>query len=171
MPSLSHASTTFPPAVLDVEASGFGRHSYPIEVGFILPDGHAFCTLVRPQPQWTHWDEGAAALHHISRSLIEQRGQGVHDVATLLNAELRGHTVYSDGWANDYSWLAILFDAADMTPSFKLDNLRALLTEQDSERWHQVKDQVSTELGCQRHRASTDARILQMTLKRLHTGA
>jgi hypothetical protein len=36
--------------VIDVEASGFGRGSYPIEVGFVLPDGEAVCTLVRPRP-------------------------------------------------------------------------------------------------------------------------
>ena len=27
------------PAVLDIEASGFGRDSFPVEVGFVLPDG------------------------------------------------------------------------------------------------------------------------------------
>ena len=27
------------PCVLDMEASGFGRHSYPVEVGVALPDG------------------------------------------------------------------------------------------------------------------------------------
>lgn len=42
------------PAVLDVEASGFGRYSYPIEVGYALPDGRVFCTLIRPEPHWTH---------------------------------------------------------------------------------------------------------------------
>jgi len=28
-----------PPGVLDMEASGFGRDSYPIEVGYVLPTG------------------------------------------------------------------------------------------------------------------------------------
>ena len=27
------------PIVIDVEASGFGKGSYPIEVGVVLPDG------------------------------------------------------------------------------------------------------------------------------------
>ena len=27
------------PAILDIEASGFGRGSYPIEIGYYLPDG------------------------------------------------------------------------------------------------------------------------------------
>ncbi len=155
------------PAVLDVEASGFGRNSYPIEVGFVLPDGHAYCTLVRPEPQWTHWDEKAEQLHHIPRAIIEQRGMAATEVARKLNQDLRGQTVYSDGWANDYSWIGALFDAADMTPSFKLENLRVLLNEEEADRWHVVKQQISNERGAQRHRASSDARLLQLTLQRL----
>jgi hypothetical protein len=156
-----------PPAVLDVEASGFGRNSYPIEVGFVLPDGHSYCTLVRPEPHWTHWDEKAEQLHHIPRTIIEQRGLPAPDVARKLNDKLRGQTVYSDGWSNDYSWIGALFDAADMTPQFKLENLRVLLDEEEANQWHIVKQQISAERGAQRHRASSDARLLQLTLQRL----
>lgn len=156
-----------PPAVLDVEASGFGRRSYPIEVGYVLPDGEVFCTLIRPEPDWTHWDPQAEHLHHIPRELVVTRGRPVAEVAQLLNARLRGRTVYSDGWANDYTWLGALFEAAEMAPSFKLENLRALLQDQEAERWHETKQQVSRELGAQRHRASSDARLLQLTVQRL----
>jgi hypothetical protein len=159
------------PTVLDVEASGFGRASYPIEVGFVLPDGHTFCTLIRPLEHWTHWDEQAAQTHHIPRPLLHERGQSVTEVARRLNTDLRGQTVYSDGWANDYSWLGALFDAADMTPAFRLENLRKLLTEAESERWHLIKAQVSAERGAQRHRASSDARLLQLTFQRLRSAA
>jgi hypothetical protein len=159
------------PAVLDVEASGFGRNSYPIEVGFVLPDGHTFCTLIRPLDHWTHWDEQAAQTHHIPRPLLHARGQDVTEVARRLNTDLRGQTVYSDGWANDYSWLGALFDAADMTPAFRLENLRKLLTEAESERWHLIKAQISSERGAQRHRASSDARLLQLTFQRLRKAA
>jgi hypothetical protein len=169
--STSPSASTLAPTVLDVEASGFGRNSYPIEVGFVLPDGHTYCTLVRPEPQWTHWDDKAAALHHITRALLEQRGQSAASVARKLNTDLRGQTVYSDGWANDYSWLGTLFDAADMSPAFKLENLRMLLSEEDADRWHTVKAQVSTERGAQRHRASSDARLLQLTYQRLRHAA
>ena len=91
------------------------------------------------------------------------------EVAHQINRQLAGQTVYSDGWANDYSWLGALFDAADMTPAFKLENLRALLDEQQADQWHTVKAQVSSENGIQRHRASADARLLQLTLIRLRT--
>ena len=155
------------PTMLDVEASGFGRKSYPIEVGFVLPDGRAYCTLIRPEPEWTHWDAQAEATHHIPRAIVLERGLPVHDVALSINQQLAGQTVYSDGWANDYSWLGALFDAADMTPSFRLENLRALLSEVEADQWHTVKAQVAQENATQRHRASADAKLLQLTLLRL----
>lgn len=163
-------TTPLAPTVVDVEASGFGRNSYPIEVGFVLPNGHAYCTLIRPEAHWTHWDAQAEATHHIPRALILQRGLPVPEVARAINAQLAGQTVYSDGWANDYSWLGALFDAADLSPAFRLENLRALLDEQQADQWHTVKAQVSSERGVQRHRASADARLLQLTLLRLRNG-
>lgn len=157
------------PTVLDIEASGFGRNSYPIEVGYVLPNGHTYCTLVRPEPHWTHWDTQAEGLHHISRTLLETRGLSAIEVARTLNTHLAGQTVYSDGWANDYSWLGTLFDAADMTPRFRLENLRALLSESEADLWHTIKAQVNAERGPHRHRASSDARVLQLTLQRLRS--
>ena len=168
---MSHIPLAHPaPTVLDVEASGFGRNSYPIEIGFVLPNGHAYCTLIRPEAHWTHWDAQAEATHHIPRALLVQRGLAVPEVARTINAQLAGQTVYSDGWANDYSWLGALFDAAEMSPAFKLENLRALLDDHQADQWHTVKAQVSTERGVQRHRASADARLLQLTLLRLRHG-
>lgn len=155
------------PTVLDIEASGLGRHSYPIEVGYVLPDGQAYCTLVLPEPEWTHWDESAAALHRIPRELLQRRGLPAREVALRLNQQLQGQTVYSDGWANDYSWLNALYEAAEMSPHFKLDNLRTLLTESEADHWHQTKAEIASERGNQRHRASSDARLLQLTLLRL----
>jgi hypothetical protein len=166
---LPHHDLTVP-TVLDVEASGFGRNSYPIEIGFVLPNGHTFCTLVRPEAHWTHWDAQAEATHHISRALVLARGVPVLEVARTINAQLAGQTVYSDGWVNDYSWIGLLFDAADMSPAFKLENLRVLLDDQEADQWHTVKAQVTRERGVQRHRASADARLLQLTLLRLRNG-
>ena len=167
--AVASSKTQDTPAILDMEASGFGRASYPIEVGYALPDGRTFCTLIQPASEWTHWDAGAEALHHIPRSAVLQHGRHVRDVAQHLNEQLRGRTIYSDGWANDYSWLAALFDAAGKRPAFKLDNLRALLNEHEAANWHVVKKQVERELSLQRHRASSDARVLQLTLTRLRT--
>jgi hypothetical protein len=154
-------------AILDMEASGFGRNSYPIEVGYVLADGSSFCTLIRPEPNWTHWDEQAEQTHGISRAIAERHGQDATTVAHKLNANLAGKTLYSDGWANDYSWLGKLFDAANISPHFKLDNLRILLTEQEAERWHVVKHAMAQETQIDRHRASADAKLLQLTLAKI----
>ena len=166
-PTADVVPTEAAPVVLDIEASGFGRDSYPIEVGCVMPDGRAFCTLIRPEPGWLHWDPDAERVHHISREATLRHGRPAADVARLLNDRLAGMTVYSDGWANDYTWLGALFEAAGSTPSFRLENLRVLLSEREANHWHVVKQQVAREMRLQRHRASADARVLQATLLRL----
>eukprot|EP01136_Pigoraptor_vietnamica_P011013 Opistho-1_new@3520 len=120
------------PAILDVEASGFGRGSYPIEVGFVEPEGRCFCSLIAPVPDWQHWDDSAEALHGISRAALQAHGKSPRWVAAEMNERLRGQTVYCDGWGNDYAWLALLFDCADLQPSFHLEDLRRLLTEDEA---------------------------------------
>ncbi|ARV20561.1 hypothetical protein AEP_03643 [Curvibacter sp. AEP1-3] len=168
--TLDRPITHLAPTVLDIEASGLGRSSYPIEVGYVLPDGHAYCTLVQPEQDWTHWDDSAAALHRITRELLHERGLRAREVATLLNTQLAGQTVYSDGWANDFTWLNVLYEAAGMSPRFKLENLRSLLSDEEADQWHVVKAQIASERGTQRHRASSDARLIQLTLQRIRAG-
>ena len=159
------------PTVIDVEASGFGKGSYPIEVGFVLPDGRGDCMLIRPGPQWRHWDVAAERLHHISRALLEERGRPARDVAERLNAQLAGRIVYTDGWAHDYTWLSILYEAAGCTPSYRLDNLQRLLTQDELAGWDAAKAEVGAEAALARHRASADARVLQTTVMRLRAAA
>lgn len=168
MPLFSPTFTSeYPPPILDIEASGFGLGSYPIEVGIVMPDGRSWCSLVKPEPEWQHWDPNAAAVHHITRDNLARHGRPAREVAIALNEWLEGLVVYSDAWAHDYTWMSRLFDAADMTPHFKLDNLRALLTDNEAARWHELKHQVALGMILQRHRASSDARLLQSTLKAL----
>ena len=156
------------PAIIDIEASGFGHGSYPIEIGAVLPDGSAFCTLIRPEAAWTHWDaHAAAATHRIERDLLLRYGRGVVNVAQMLNDRLRGLSVLCDGWAHDFVWLNLLFDAAERVPLFRLDDLRSVLTPEQAAAWHDMRQRVLAESGLLRHRASSDARVLQTTLMRL----
>ena len=166
------AATTPPapaslPCVLDIEASGFGRHSYPIEVGYALPDGRAVCMLVKPPVDWTHWDETAQQVHGITRETLQTHGRPVEEVARTLNADLAGMTVYCDGWAHDYAWLAALFEAAHIRAGFKLDSVGSLLTDARLERLDAARKAALTEMGLTRHRASNDARALQRALQRV----
>jgi hypothetical protein len=152
---------------LDIEASGFGRHSYPIEVGYVLDDGRAWCTLIQPLPEWTHWDAEAARVHGITRAALERHGRTPVDVARSLNEALAGRTVYCDGWAHDYPWLATLFDAAGMAPRFHLESAAVLLPGDQLDRLGAARQQAQAALGLQRHRASGDARMLQRALATL----
>ena len=157
----SHASL---PCVIDIEASGFGRGSYPIEIGFVLPDGSAYCTLIQPDEDWTHWDEEAARIHGISRSLLVRHGRSPSEVAAELNQRLAGRAVYCDNWAHDYAWLARLFESASVAPRFRLRHLRELLSERAVKGFDDARAIVTRNLHLRRHRASSDARILQLSL-------
>lgn len=151
------------PAIIDVEASGFGAGSYPIEVGVILPDGSASCFLILPAPDWTHWDPSAEAVHRITRPILERHGRPIPEVAAELNRILTNRTIYSDAWGHDRSWIARLFDEAGMPQRFRLEALRGLMTEAQMACWEQARTAVQAGLGLVRHRASADAMIIQKT--------
>ena len=155
------------PAIIDIEASGFGRRSYPIEIGVVLPDRESHCFIIRPPEHWDHWDSAAEAVHHIPRSLLLDKGLPPEEVAARLNQLLSGETVYSDAWCHDLSWLGKLFDICGQPLLFRLEGLRYLLSEAEAALWHPTKAQVLEELRLHRHRASSDARVLQETYLRV----
>lgn len=160
-----------PPSIIDIEASGFGPHGYPIEVGVALHSGATCCYLIQPMPEWVHWDEGAERVHRIPRDILEVHGKPIDEVARRLNEALEGQTVYSDGWQVDKPWLIQLFHAAGVEPAFQCSMLDMILSEAQMERWHPTKDQVVRELDLKRHRASLDALIIQKTYVRTHEAA
>jgi len=151
------------PIIIDIEASGLGRGTYPIEIGFITDTGSTGCTLIKPINKWIDWHSDAEALHGISRELLKQKGNEITWVANWLNSSLRGKTVYSDGWANDMCWLGILFDEAEIAQTFRIESLLTLLSEQEKELWSDVHDSVIGEAALARHRASSDAKMIQET--------
>lgn len=156
-----------PRCVIDIEASGFGRHSYPIEIGYVRDDGQAWCSLIRPADDWLHWDPQAEQVHGIDRTVLLQHGRAVVEVARKLNDDLGGRTVYCDGWAHDYAWLGLLFEEARLLPRFKLESVNRLLDEARLARLDAERQQAFVALGISRHRASSDARALQWALERL----
>jgi putative intracellular protease/amidase len=151
------------PLIIDLEAPGFGRDSYPIEVGVALDDDRKFCSLIRPQPQWAYWDHEAERVHGIARERLQQRGKPVAEVAAGLNRLLEAKTLYSDGWVADRPWLTRLFHAAGMAMNFRVSPLELILSEEQMARWHEVKQEVLASVEQRRHRASIDAWVVQQT--------
>lgn len=160
--------TNEPPCIIDIESSGFGPSGYPIEVGLALPDGKQFCSLIYPSPEWTFWDDEAEKIHRVPRDILETYGKPVDDVAEELNRLLENQTVYSDGWVVDKPWILQLFDKAKIPLRFSVSALEMILTENQMEIWHEVKDKINEELDLKRHRASMDALIIQKTFIRTY---
>lgn len=152
-----------PPNIIDIEASGFGKGSYPIEIGYMSRYRKPWCSLIVPSENWLHWDKSAESLHHISRSSLFEQGKEVDVIAKHLNDAFQNQTVYTDGWLQDFTWLSRLFDLVDIAPHFKLEDLRTILTPYQESTWHETKQSILSELQAKRHRASADARVLQMT--------
>ncbi|MBU2985395.1 hypothetical protein KO528_08530 [Saccharophagus degradans] len=153
----------FCPTVLDFEASGFASDSYPIEVGVVTYEGERYCSLIEPQTHWHHWDKSAEQLHGISRVQLHNAGRSVRSVCEQLNDLLAGHQVYSDAWVWDQRWLITLYDAARMQPSYTFSPIESIVTEQQLQKWDKEKQHVFKSVGGARHRASTDAYVIQQT--------
>jgi len=155
------------PAIIDLEASGFGRGSYPIEVGVALADGSVHALLIKPADSWVHWDEKAEAIHGISREHLMENGKTPREVAMYLNDMCAGQTLYSDAWSFDSSWLGRLFDEAEIIQRFRLDTITRLLSEDEMALWSDTKDAMVVELGLAMHRAANDVMLLRETYKKL----
>ena len=63
-------------------------------------------------------------MHGVQRELLLKHGKPAAWVAGEVNKRLAGQTVYCDAWGHDYAWLSRLYDAAERSPSFKLEDLR-----------------------------------------------
>jgi len=134
------------PFIIDIEASGFGSTSYPIEVGVVLDNDQKFCSLIMPSEDWTHWDDQAEQVHHISRSALHFYGKPVTMVADQLNESFAGMILYSDGWVVDKPWLTRLFYAARREMKFTVSPLEMILSEQQMTIWQETKDKITIEM-------------------------
>ncbi len=152
-----------PPFIIDIEASGLGTGSYPIEVGLALQPDRRFCSLIKPAPGWVHWDEHAETVHGISRETLNRSGRPVAEVAHELNNLLEDKVVFSDAWGIDNPWVTELFARAGVPQRFTISTLEMILSEAQVEIWRDTRDKIINELDLRRHRASNDAHILQET--------
>lgn len=155
------------PFIMDIEASGFGPESYPIEVGLALEMPVRYCSLILPATDWQHWDASAEQVHGVSRAVLRAKGKSARVVAGELNELLGAATVYSDAWVVDKPWLTTLFHAAGISQTFTLSSIESILSEAQLASWDATKLQVIQDLHLPRHRASNDALIIQQTYQRI----
>jgi len=155
-------------ATLDIEASGIHAESYPIEIGISLPDGKTWCSLIKPAESWTFWSKEAEDIHGISYDELMTNGKSPTEVAGKLNGLLKSSTAYSDCWVLDQPWLTTLFQQAGIVQSFTLLDMMHLMEEAPYTKLVETKHHIALSLDLARHRASNDARILQLAYEELN---
>lgn len=149
-------------AFIDVEASGLGPNSWPIEVGWTFDTGEPRSMLIKPCDKWsmTAWEKSAEKLHGISPTVLVTDGREPIEAALVLNAALGNAEVYSDAPDYDSYWLFRLYDAAGVRPNYRLHDLGDLLRPI----WPGEPADLVAEASKEAphiHRAADDARHLQ----------
>lgn len=164
------------PVFMDFEASSLSKDSYPIEVAWSNTDGSIESYLIRPEPNWTHWDEHAEIeFHGISRNELMEKGLPVEWVVGRMRGKLKGQYVYVDGGEFDAAWCERLFDYRGYSSKlpFRMKHFDDLLlfdfgqwTVTDKERMAEIKTAARQAAGGV-HRAEVDVRYLQQIYERV----
>ena len=148
-------------AIIDIEASGLHFDSYPIEVA-VLVRGECKSWLIKPELKWQYWCETAESLHGIKRSLLEEEGLPVFEVAQQLNDFLsESDTVlYSDAHRWDDDWTDTLYFAAKVERRFYIDSIYGLIDDDKKQAFDSHKALLAESGRFQHHRAADDVRMI-----------
>lgn len=148
--------------VIDVEASGLGPESYPIEVAW----AHRFdptrfdSFLIKPSERWVYWDAYAeSAIHGISREQLQREGVSIAEAVDRLDVALTGEVVYSDYVPADRPWLVKLYRELGRDLSFEFRSVQSLIPPDKVASYSARFDVTPTA-----HRALADVRKIIQTL-------
>lgn len=146
--------------VIDFEASGLSKQSYPIEVG--LTNGEIeYSALIKPMDHWRHWDYSAQAIHHIGRPNLVSDGKNAAVVASELLGLIGSDLVQWDGF-----WLNVLLSDNSQSKIFQLLDIKDLLDDFNVlEVYLKIKETMEKSGDYTLHRALDDARIIWHSLQ------
>lgn len=150
---------------IDLESSGLGNESYPIEIGFTFKE-HTFSFLIKPDSSWTYWDSLAEELYHgISREDLNKNGLDIKEICLLVNSYLSGLVLYSDGFNFDRFWVEKLFSTAKVEMMFKIRDIRELTAKYgvSDYKFFEYKEIISD--NTKLHRAGYDANLNKLTFE------
>lgn len=155
-----------PPIVIDCEASGLEKESYPIEVGYTLSNGETFSYYIKPEPSWTYWDPKAQDIHGIKRETLFEIGLPAYEVALKLNSQLAGEIIYSDASDWENFWINVLFNSVGLERFFEIRSIQDLFIvrsgiPQHSGFYRKRKALFRDTPGIVQHRAGDDSKIIQ----------
>jgi len=146
---------------LDIEASGLGPDSWPIEVGLAWIVDQAVQTwssLIRPEPDWDPdaWSDQSAIIHNIPREDLDAAPKAI-DVAHEVMERIAARHVISDAPGFDRMWMQRIFEAIDIVPPafMHIDKVVASACNGDRNTVRRVLAQLDEEP--RPHRAGADA--------------
>ncbi|QXG47481.1 hypothetical protein [Pseudomonas viridiflava] len=109
----------------DFEASGIAPDSYPVEVA-VVSSAITFSSLITPVRYWTHWSFDAQDMHGLCQDQLHQQGNTPVAIARHMNQLFSGQVLCSDS-PQDSFWLDVLYEAADLIPTFDLKPLEVFV--------------------------------------------
>ncbi len=150
-------------AFIDLEASGLGAQSWPIEAGWCFVGKAPETMLIKPADSWSMaaWDPNAEALHGLSIDAIKKSGRTVKEICDALNQALEGAAVYSDAPDWDGFWLYRLFSAASERMRFTLSDFADLFVDVPQQAVAAAVEKAN-EAAPHRHRARDDVLHMKM---------
>lgn len=151
--------------VIDFEASGLSKKSYPIEVG-ITNGIDNYNALIKPMSHWSYWEEKAEIIHNIPLNEVMRNGKDSLSVANELNNLLKNSIVYCDNIQWDGFWLNVLFSDNGLSPTFKILDIQDILKTGRQWRLFESKmEELEISNIYKKHRALDDAKAIWSSLK------
>tara|TARA_Y100000589_G_C27029193_1_gene578260 strand:- start:93 stop:560 length:468 start_codon:yes stop_codon:yes gene_type:complete len=148
--------------IIDVEASGLGPESYPIEVAWQHRYNHKLSDnfLIKPAAEWSHWNEYAERhVHHIPQALLVADGIEIEVATNRLNTALKKQSVYSDAVEYDRRWLRKLFASVGTEMDFQVKSIFGLMHPAKVEAYHRYHSSRAKV-----HRAADDVSAIVASL-------
>jgi hypothetical protein len=164
--------------VIDLEASGLKKNTYPIEVGIYIPTNDGAIEeswLIKPEQDWLdnrEWNEDAAKIHNIPMHELKRDGIPGFEVCNRLNSILSGTTIYSDAPEYDEHWLSVMFDYWGISMHFDIEHIlwpnnlkyRKKLQNVNFEDFRNLKIKYSKKHSLIEHRALGDAKAIGLAI-------
>lgn len=145
--------------IIDIEASGLGSQSYPVEIAWAsAPHYEVTSHLIRPLPGWlaveSAWDRKAEKLHGLSRELLLEEGRCVYEVSEFILASFVGADLYSDSPEFDEHWLNMIIK--HKKTSFSVRDIEDIIPRTIDAATRRKTKLAAFRGSCSRHRAGTD---------------
>ena len=151
--------------VIDFEASGLSKKSYPIEVGVTNGVEH-YTALIKPLSHWTYWETEAETIHNITLDDVMKNGDDSLTVINKLNDILKNAKIYCDNIQWDGFWLNVLFSDNGVSPTFEILDIQDILKTGRQWRLFESKINELEESNIYRkHRALDDAKVIHSSLR------